>query len=260
MRDVGAWERFRAWPWWAQVLVWAVLWPVALALLTLSRPPERRRRWWAATTVAGLAWLGIGASGASDDASGESRVDATTTTTANTSTTERAVSATTAPTSATTTPPSPEGAFRTGGTDLVEPRGTDHVVRASEANALLATLAALAVEPEHARAGYDRALFPHWDDADGDACDTRCEVLSAQLRPDGLWLSEWDGYSTGDTTELHVDHVVALAEAWDSGGDAWSPQRRDEFADSMDNLLAVTAATNTAKSDGDAGRVVPVAC
>jgi len=63
----------------------------------------------------------------------------------------------------------------------------------------------------------DRGLFSHWDDDDGDRCDSRCEVISAQRRPDGSWLSEWDGSSTDDPNELHVDHVVALSEAWGSG-------------------------------------------
>ena len=41
-------------------------------------------------------------------------------------------------------------------------------------------LAALPVASEPPRVGYDRDLFPHWDDTDHDGCDTRCEVLAAE--------------------------------------------------------------------------------
>lgn len=87
------------------------------------------------------------------------------------------------------------------------------------------------MKAEPKREGYERGLFRHWDDDDGDRCDTRCEILAAQRRSDGLWFSEWDGYSTDDTSELHVDHIVALAEAWDSGAKDWTSAERDRFAD-----------------------------
>lgn len=122
---------------------------------------------------------------------------------------------------------------------------------------LLDALAGLRLQPEGGRTGYDRARFRHWDDEDGDGCDTRCEVLAAHRRADGTWLSAWDGYVTPDAGELQVDHVVALAEAWDSGAAAWSPGRRDAFADWMPNLLAVTAAMNLAKGDRDAAEWFP---
>ena len=74
---------------------------------------------------------------------------------------------------------------------------------------------------------------------------------------DGTWFSEWDGYVTDLTSELHIDHVVALAEAWDSGANAWTAGERDEFADYLPNLLAVTATENLRKSDEDAAEWFP---
>ncbi len=115
----------------------------------------------------------------------------------------------------------------------------------------------LVVAPEGPRDGYDRSLFEHWVDADGDGCDSRCEVLEAERRtdlaglPGGGWLSAYDGYSTPDPSELEVDHVVALAEAWDSGAARWDADRRRAFANDLDALTAVTAATNRSKSDRD---------
>ncbi|MFO1537455.1 MAG: excalibur calcium-binding domain-containing protein, partial [Actinomycetota bacterium] len=128
-----------------------------------------------------------------------------------------------------------------------------------------AALDRLVVEPEGYRPGYDRGLFVHWVDDDGDGCDTRCEVLAAERRTDlpGLtvgWLSIYDGYSTDDSSELDIDHVVALAEAWSSGAWAWDAARRRAFANDLGDpraLIAVTAATNRSKSDRDPAQWQP---
>jgi hypothetical protein len=121
-------------------------------------------------------------------------------------------------------------------------------------------LAQLPVTPEPPRVGYDRDQFVHWIDADHDGCDTRCEVLAQERRTDlpGLsgdgWLSAYDGYSTDDASELDIDHVIPLAEAWDSGAAGWDPARRKDFANDLGepaSLIAVTAASNRSKSDRD---------
>lgn len=121
-------------------------------------------------------------------------------------------------------------------------------------------LAGLIVAPERSGASYQRDLFQHWIDADDDGCDTRCEVLAQERRSDlpgllaGGWLSIYDGYSTDDPSELEVDHLVALAEAWRSGADGWDAARRRAFANDLeepDALVAVTAATNRSKGDRD---------
>ncbi len=129
-----------------------------------------------------------------------------------------------------------------------------------------ALLAGVEVRPESTGGDYDRSRFGGWIDADGNSCDTRAEVLRAesatpaQVDPGrctvvaGDWLSIYDGYTTDDPTELEIDHLVALAEAWRSGADAWSDQRRIAFANDLDHpgaLVAVTAATNRSKSDRD---------
>lgn len=123
-----------------------------------------------------------------------------------------------------------------------------------------ALLAQLVVAPEAHADTYERALFAHWIDADGDGCHTRCEVLEAERRASlpglsgGGWLSIYDGYTTDDPSELEVDHVVALAEAWRSGAHAWDDERRRAFANDLDEpgaLIAVTSTTNQAKRDKD---------
>ena len=102
---------------------------------------------------------------------------------------------------------------------------------------LLAQLAALTVRAEQPRAGYDRSLFRHWVDADGDGCDTRREVLIAEAvtaptigagcaLSGGRWRSVYDhATETGSGRGFDVDHLVPLAEAWGVGAWAWS---RDE--------------------------------
>lgn len=125
----------------------------------------------------------------------------------------------------------------------------------------------LRVAPESDDGSYDRDEFGSgWIDADGDGCDTRDEVLidesqsPAQVDPyrcqivAGDWVSLYDGYETTDASELDIDHVVALGEAWRSGAADWRPEQRAAFANDLDDpatLVAVTAATNRSKGDRD---------
>jgi hypothetical protein len=124
----------------------------------------------------------------------------------------------------------------------------------------------LRVAPEGPRDGYRRDLFPHWADDDGDGCNTREEVLitesrsPAQVDPYGCkvvagdWLSVYDGLTTDRPEDLDVDHVVALAEAWDSGASSWDDTRRRAFANDLGHpeaLIAVTSSSTRAKGDDD---------
>ncbi|HXI45087.1 MAG TPA: HNH endonuclease family protein, partial [Candidatus Acidoferrales bacterium] len=133
-------------------------------------------------------------------------------------------------------------------------------------------VALLRVAPEH-RDGYQRSLFVHWIDADGDGCDTRREVLIAEavIAPSvgarcaltgGRWFSLYDGLFFTDSSKLQIDHVVALAEAWDSGAWTWTPDRRKAYANDLDvpwPLIAVSGTTNQSKSDKDPAEWLPPA-
>jgi hypothetical protein len=135
---------------------------------------------------------------------------------------------------------------------------------------ILQLLALLPIAPED-RTGYQRPLFPTWIDADGDGCNTRYEVLIAESRTPvsigsgcyltgGTWYSAYDGVTVSTPPEISIDHVVALAEAWDSGASAWSAARREAFANDIDvpwTLIAVTPASNDAKSDLDPADWLP---
>jgi hypothetical protein len=134
-------------------------------------------------------------------------------------------------------------------------------------SALTARISQLAIGPERSSSGYSRSQFGEgWADADGDGCRTRCEVLERDRRATlpglagGGWLSAYDGYTTDDPTELDIDHVVALDEAWRSGASAWTRQRRVAFANNLDDpvaLTAVTAASNRSKGAKDPARWQP---
>ena len=130
-------------------------------------------------------------------------------------------------------------------------------------------LAELRVAPEQ-RSGYDRDHFSHWSDLDGDGCDTRREVLirdsrvQSTLDPNrtcwvvsGLWYSHYDGEWVEGPSSLDIDHLVPLAEAWDSGAHSWEPDRREEFANDEGALLAVTARSNRAKGASDPAGWMP---
>lgn len=55
----------------------------------------------------------------------------------------------------------------------------------------------------------------------------------------------------GCTRDEHVDHIVALKEAYDSSGSSWSSQRKREFANDPLNQWCLVASVNVSKSDRD---------
>lgn len=120
--------------------------------------------------------------------------------------------------------------------------------------------------------GYSRDLFRHWIDTDRDGCNTREEVLIAESITNaqvdrfgcaviaGDWFSEFDGVSHIDPSDLDIDHLVPLKEAWDSGAHAWSSAQREEFANDLTDgrsLIAVTNSVNRSKGDRDPSQWLP---
>ena len=138
------------------------------------------------------------------------------------------------------------------------------------------TLSLLAVAPEHSVAKYDRTKhFGNWRDEDRDCLDTRAEVLTRDslipfslkgCRVDsGRWLSVFDGRTHLLASQLQIDHLVPLREAWDSGASLWSKDRRVSYANDLDfagSLSAMTSALNgnckkLCKSDKDPTQWIP---
>lgn len=131
-------------------------------------------------------------------------------------------------------------------------------------------LALIVVENEYTE-GYDRDLFGY-PKSMGGGCNTRTEVLRrdsltpAQVDPYGCtvvagdWWSIYDGTLHTQPSELDIDHVVALKEAWDSGAWRWDRAVLIAFANDLSDprtLRAVTSAVNRAKSDKDPSNWLP---
>lgn len=123
-------------------------------------------------------------------------------------------------------------------------------------------LASLTVTTEHSRTGYSRDLFPHWITISG-TCNTREPVLkrdgsnivtdSACAATSGSWYSPYDGATWYAASDVDIDHLIPLAEAWDSGAYNWTTTKRQALANDLTRpqLLAVTNNVNQSKGDQD---------
>ncbi|MEY2244888.1 HNH endonuclease family protein [Streptomyces sp. BF23-18] len=123
------------------------------------------------------------------------------------------------------------------------------------------------------RTGYERSKFRHWIDADKNDCNTRMEVLKAEAveaptqgvnctLSDGQWFSYYDDALVNGASGLDIDHMVPLAESWDSGAYDWTSERRQAYANDLGwsrSLVAVTARTNRQKADQDPSTWMPPA-
>ncbi|MFI5841585.1 proprotein convertase P-domain-containing protein [Catenuloplanes sp. NPDC051500] len=169
-----------------------------------------------------------------------------------------------------------------GGALAIVAAGLVSVLTAAPAQAAvsqpLRTMVANLPVATEVRTGYDRDLFNHWIDADGDGCNTRYEVLIAEATTTpsvgsgctlsgGRWASYYDGATWTDPADLDIDHMVPLAEAWDSGARNWTSAQRQSFANDLGDartLAAVTDNVNQSKSDQDPAEWMPsvasVAC
>jgi len=123
-------------------------------------------------------------------------------------------------------------------------------------------LGTLTVAAESHQSSYDRDLFPHWITITG-TCNTREQVLkrdgtnvvvnSSCAAVSGSWYSPYDGATWTSASDVDIDHMVPLAEAWSSGAWAWTTSRRQTYANDLGGpeLWAVTDNVNQSKSDRD---------
>ena len=149
--------------------------------------------------------------------------------------------------------------------------GTSAPAAAATYSAPLTTAIADLTVAAEVRTGYSRDLFPHWIDADGDGCSTRNEVLLEEADDPptrtgtctlsgGRWFSYYDRVSWTNTSDIDIDHMVPLAEAWDSGARTWTTATRQAYANDLGDyrtLVGVTDNVNQAKGDQDVAQWLP---
>ncbi|GIF07717.1 HNH endonuclease family protein [Actinoplanes siamensis] len=109
--------------------------------------------------------------------------------------------------------------------------------------------------------GYSREKFPHWKST-GKNCDVRDSVLErdgSKVKLSGCnvvagsWKSLYDDKTLTSPTQVDIDHMVPLANAWRSGANKWTTDQREAFANDLDRpqLVAVSAGSNRSKGDQD---------
>lgn len=122
-------------------------------------------------------------------------------------------------------------------------------------------LAVLSVDDRPSPQGdYRREEWPHWADVDGNGCDARQDALIAwSIVPAtvnrsgtckvvaGSWVSPYDSKASNNAGDFDVDHLVPLANAFESGGWAWSTARRRAFANNPGELVVASASSNRSK-------------
>jgi len=132
-------------------------------------------------------------------------------------------------------------------------------------------LAELRVRPTGSMDGYSREKFPHWSNAqaygwtlpadtpDPGSCDARDAALIRDGRDEvvrdgcyvesGRWFDPYTGSTYYQPSDIDVDHVVPLANAWRSGAASWTTARKERFANIPPGLLSVEDNANASKGD-----------
>ena len=138
-------------------------------------------------------------------------------------------------------------------------------------------LETLSVKGRAPKTGYTRAQFgPSWADVDRNGCDTRNDILTRDLFEivyregtrdcivlSGVLIDPFSGevieFTRGVATssEVQIDHSVALSDAWQKGAQKLSADNRKAFANDPLNLMAVKGKLNSQKGDGDAATWLP---
>ena len=141
----------------------------------------------------------------------------------------------------------------------------------------LAAAKNLTVKGRAPKTGYDRAEFgQRWADIDRNGCDQRNDILRRDLKNvvikngtrgcvvmSGSFIEPFSGkqrsFLRGPQTssEIHIDHIVALSDAWQKGAQQWTPEKRTQFGNDFLNLMAVDGRLNQQKGDSDAATWLP---
>lgn len=153
-----------------------------------------------------------------------------------------------------------------------QPQVVPSVVDTKQATGAMGLLNGIAIKGRAPKTGYERTQFGDgWSTAAG--CDTRNIILHRDLDDvtvndrcqivSGLLHDPYTGkdirFVRGETSSqaVQIDHVVALSNAWQTGAQQLSAERREQLANDPLELLAVDGPTNEKKGDGDAATWLP---
>jgi hypothetical protein len=141
----------------------------------------------------------------------------------------------------------------------------------------LSVIQAQVTKGRAAKTGYTRAQFgPAWADVDRNGCDTRNDILKRDLTNEvfkektngctvlsGTLVDPFSGETinfvqgANSSSDVQIDHSVALSNAWQTGAFKLTPDQRKAFANDPLNLMAVKGRLNSQKGDGDAATWLP---
>lgn len=153
-------------------------------------------------------------------------------------------------------------------------KDSETVAVGQEPTSAVAALETLQVKGRAPKTDYERSHFGNgWQSVEG--CDMRNRILARDLTEIQLvsnsvclvqsgmlndpYTSTVIPFTRGNTTssQVQIDHVVALSDAWQKGAQLLNAEQRQELANDPLELLAVDGPTNMKKGDGDAATWLP---
>lgn len=122
------------------------------------------------------------------------------------------------------------------------------------------------------KAKYKRTEWKHWISYETPCWTTREEVLDRQAEKgsityldkddketkdkskacsikSGVWIDPYSKKKVEDPTKLDIDHTGALSWTAKAGGQEWDKQKKQDYANDFDHLVATTAKENRTKGD-----------
>lgn len=175
-------------------------------------------------------------------------------------------------TSSGSTSPSSIPAPSTSPISVASPTSRLSTVTVVTSGSAMAAVMALAVKGRAPKTGYSRAQFgAAWVDVDRNGCDTRNDMLIKDLTSKvmsgtckvmaGTLTDPYTATSIrfirGGVSEVDIDHVVALSDAWQTGAAQWPYAKRVALANDPLNLQPTSASANRQKGDSDAASWLP---
>ena len=150
-------------------------------------------------------------------------------------------------------------------------------ISADTAAAALAQLDTIPTKGRAPKTGYERSQFgPAWKDVDRNGCDQRNDILARDLTGktfkagptecvvlSGDLADPYTGtaihFERGGASEVDIDHLVPLGDAWQKGAQEWEQAKREQLANDPTNLAATSASANRSKGDSDMATWLPPA-